>query len=74
MGGSWLSFALELAVVPRYPSRGAPCWTADVMLLVWAAVVMSGWLKKAGDQTVSSEDRRISGDGEQVSDLQPVYT
>lgn len=30
---SWLSFARELAVVPRYPSRGGACWTVEATLL-----------------------------------------
>lgn len=33
-GGPWLTLALELVVVPRYLSRGAPCWTAARVLEV----------------------------------------
>lgn len=49
VGVSWLNLALELAVVPRYPSRGPPCWTADARLLLWANRVLevtSDWPKK----------------------------
>ena len=43
VGGSWLSLALELAVVPRYPRRGgAPCWAADTRVLE----VTSDWLQR----------------------------
>lgn len=42
-----MSLALELAVVPRYPSRGTSGWTAG-RLLSWASgvpEVKSAWLK-----------------------------
>lgn len=47
---SRLSLALELAVVPRYPSRDAPCWTADTALLLWVLEVTSDWLKTEGQK------------------------
>ena len=34
--------ALELAVVPKYPSSGAPCWTEGIKLLLWAVRVLEG--------------------------------
>lgn len=75
VGGSRLSLALELAVVPKYPSRDAPCWTADTTLLLWAPRVQevtSGWLKKKADGQKLRIANRLninSGEGEQVSDL-----
>ncbi|KAF3848275.1 hypothetical protein F7725_021303 [Dissostichus mawsoni] len=39
--GSWAFLALELAVVPKYPSRGAPCWATEPRLRLRALEVTS---------------------------------
>lgn len=50
-GGSRLSLALELAVVPRYLSRKADGWSAASSLqLFWAVMVLevtSDWLEES---------------------------